>query len=133
MARTPRRKTETIEDATPLIPSIVADGVIQEVQTMAAGVGGETGAAIVSQLDDEEGRRSILVDLVRKADECFAGSPSFRKKIEGANGREVLYAFMRHWVSSHFMQTMGSQSRAVLTEDYANGNPPAERPMAPRP
>lgn len=75
-----------IDSDTPILPFIVADGVVSQ---LAAYLGQELPAGYAERLTVE-------------ADRIYAANPRFRKTIraDGNKGRDALYAFMRHWLSA---------------------------------
>ena len=73
-----------IEKDTPLLPEVVADSVL-----------GEASRFLGKDLPDE-----WVVLLADKCEGCYnAKNPQFKRKMKGANGREWLYSFMRHWLT----------------------------------
>ena len=80
---------KTIEESTPLLPDVVASLVCAE----------------VSPLID---RHPVAVDpaasLAERAEVHFQRNPEFRKRISGKDGREYLYAFMRHWLAGMLLK-----------------------------
>lgn len=79
-----------IEDDTPIVPWIVADGVIIDAQH---GLGRPL---------SEKMELSLANGLVKKAQVVYKNNESFRKKIRarGNKGRDTLYAFMHHWLAA---------------------------------
>ena len=95
MPRKQAAKIGRIEDDTPILPYAVADSVINEVDRCVP-------------LHMSIGEQRALVDkLADHADAIYARNESFRKKIRGRGdtGRDYLYAFMRHWLSSELKKT----------------------------
>lgn len=84
------RRVGRIEDDTPIMPHIVADAVIAEVDR-----------CVPMDLSASE-ERAIADRLADRADQVYARNESFRRKIRAAGnrGRDALYAYMRHWLAS---------------------------------
>lgn len=79
-----------IEDDTPILPHIVADAVIGEVERCTP-----------LELSTAE-ERDLADRLADRANAVYAKNDRFRRKIRGRGdlGRDALYAFMRHWLAS---------------------------------
>jgi hypothetical protein len=82
-ARNARR--QSMEDATALIPEVVADAVIGEVESYVGGDGS------LRQYADE---------LADRARAIYGANAEFAKKLRRESGRDTLYMFMRHWLAS---------------------------------
>lgn len=103
------RKIGTIEESTPLLPYVVADCVIGEVET---------------HVNDciPFGDHEKLADyLTTKMNHLFQVNETFRKKIRGNSGREYLYCFMRHWLSAELYKRPGMREK--IPAHFANGLP----------
>lgn len=90
MAR--KHKIGRIEDDTPLLPWVVADSVIGEVE----------------QCHGELRNRDAIADrLADRADRIYQRNERFRKTMRsrGNTGRDMLYSFMRHWLSADLKKT----------------------------
>lgn len=111
--RTQPIKTK-IEDDTPIVPWIVADSVIREIERYLwpDGSQGLRGPSASNDLAD------ILAD---KANRVYQHNPAFRKAIRskrGNYGRDYLYSFMRHWVAGECLD------RGIrVPASFANGAP----------
>lgn len=97
---TPKKKTasekilriHTIEEDTPIIPGAVAESVLAE----------------ASRLLDIDLSPDLTEWLSGYATAVYANNPKFRKAINseanhGNAGRDTLYAYMRHWLSSEIL------------------------------
>ena len=93
---------KTIEEATPLLPIIIASNVREEVRHLNPGQG-------------------AVERLAARAEEHYRNSVEFRRKLRGAKGREWLYAFMRHWLAAELVKA--GCAREALPEGWANGQP----------
>jgi len=80
-----KRQAKSMEDATALIPEVVADAVIGEVESYVGGDGS------LRQYADE---------LADRARAIYGANADFAKKLRRESGRETLYSFMRHWLAS---------------------------------
>ena len=63
--------------------------------------------------------------LAFRAHRCYAHSPSFREKIRrpGERGRDLLYVFMRHWLTAQLLAER-PDLHAQLPPRYALGEAP---------
>ena len=94
-------KTKSIEEATSIIPDVVAESVVEK-----------AAALLDTQLDIP----TLSGYLVGHAESTYAANPSFRKKINsGANGgnagRDNLYIYMQHWLSSKLLRDSNRNPR----------------------
>ena len=96
---------KTIEQATPLLPLIIASNVVAE----------------VSELVTRHVGNKAAENLAERAENHFQKTPTFRKKILGDSGREHLYAFMRHWLAG--MLLAAGCPRNEIPTGWANGQP----------
>lgn len=96
---------KTIEQATPLLPLIIASNVVAEVPELVTRHVGNKAAE----------------SLAERAETHFQKTPTFRKKILGDSGREHLYAFMRHWLAG--MLLAAGCPRNEIPTGWANGQP----------
>ena len=94
----------TVEEDTPLIPSIIAETVVSEAGDL---------IHYLNPTDPAEAR------LVRRAGDCYQAGGSFARKMRGAEGREWLYAFMRHWLTAMLLDA--GCPRDKINPDWANG------------
>lgn len=74
----------SIENDTPIIPWIVADTIVNEVFHSA----------------NYELPPNIVDRLAEKAEVVYKKNVYFRRKIQSDDGRDILYAFMRHWLAA---------------------------------
>lgn len=93
----------SIENDTPLLPVVVADAVVREVEQF----GGELA-----------NRDSLVTILADKAETIYQNNPRFRRRIRAVYGREYLYAFMRHWLTG---ELSGYVNGKKLPESFAVG------------
>ncbi len=108
------RRIGRIEDDTPILPYVVADGVVEEVERF---------------LGKRIRNREAAVDyLAGRADATYRANKRFRKRIRGRgdSGLDWLFSFMRHWLSAwmlkHDRKTYESIPKFQRTE-FANGLP----------
>jgi len=109
-APTKRSRARRIEDDTPILPYAVADSVIGEVESY-------TG-------DEIPDKRALADHLGDRADEVYQSNERFRRQIraKGDKGRDQLYVFMRHWLSSELKQHHPEIFRK-LPQSFWNGEP----------
>jgi hypothetical protein len=81
----PNARRQSMEDATALLPEVVADAVIGEVESYVGGDGS------LRQYADELGDRARAI---------YGANADFAKKLRRESGRETLYSFMRHWLAA---------------------------------
>ena len=101
-------KTYDIERDTPLLPHIIADSVIGELE---------------KHLDQDLPERDSLERLLCiRAAGCYGANQHFRRLVRGAgnSGRDYLYCFMRHWLSGLLLE-QGSGWRQRIPESFMNG------------
>lgn len=103
-------KVRKIEDDTPLMPWVVADCVIRELEMYLYPKGdqGLRGPSASHDLAD------VLAD---KANTVYQRNPRFREWMRGKHGRDYLYTFMRHWLSAEVKDRFGIR----VPESFANG------------
>lgn len=89
----------SIFEDTPLIPEIVAESVCEEMR--------ET-------LDRFQFDTRPELALCERAERHYSENKSFSRKIRGRNGREFLYAFMRHWLAGMLLKA-GAQRGEIPT------------------
>ncbi|HSX23393.1 MAG TPA: hypothetical protein VLE97_11520 [Gaiellaceae bacterium] len=89
------RSVGRIEGDTPILPHIVADAVIGEIERCTP-----------LELSAAE-ERDLADRLADRANAIYANNDRFRRKIRarGNAGRDALYAFMRHWIASELKKT----------------------------
>lgn len=105
-----KRKYDMTKD-TPILPWIVADTVLDEVQAC-------------FPLDLPDGGREMANRLSDQAERIYAANARFRKHIRarGNQGREYLRMFMRHWASAE-IQECCPQVYRQLPDDFKMGRP----------
>lgn len=97
---------KSIAEDTPIIPDMVADAVVREVELW-------SGAELPA--------RSVLVQvLVDRAETVYQNNDRFRRSIrsQGNKGRDTLYAFMRHWLTGQVNWYVNGKR---LPDSFANG------------
>lgn len=104
------KKIGKIEDDTAIMPWIVADAVIREAEQH-----------VGEQLPMDEYAERLSND----AQAIYENNESFRKKIrseadDGRAGRDNLYMYMRHWLSSMILKDKPALARRIPA-DFANG------------
>ena len=98
-----RIKKAKINKDTPIIPSIVADQVIQEVTAwFFHGSGDDDPAEDIWKI-----KKKLVKDLVKQAEADYKSKPAFAKKLNGAGnkGRDFLYTFMRRNLAATLKKT----------------------------
>lgn len=99
----------SIEEDTSIIPEIVAEQVIQEANHL-------LNTDLLEDVDSD-----LIGYLAGYANATYANSKDFHKKINsnadrGNAGRDWLYAFMKHWLSSEILRrNPDPQIRHILT------------------
>lgn len=119
-------------DETSLVLEVVAENVAREAASLVRKAARQS-REDYSFYDFMRPRSGIFRDqydpvnyLVNYALTVYANNASFRKKLQRESGREVLYAYMRHWISAEILKrTKSLILRAYLTEltSFANGEP----------
>jgi len=109
-ARSNPAKFASIEHDTPIMPLVVADTVIEEVERY-----------LNVTLPK---RRKIADALAGRAEELYQYNADWRKKMlaKGNIGRDTLYSFMRHWLASTLQRQQPAMYRR-LPASFANGEP----------
>jgi hypothetical protein len=105
--------TSLIEDDTPIMPWVVADSVIREIERYLWPTG-DCG------LRGPQSAEDLTEKLAGKANTIYQRNEQFRRKIRGNGnaGRDYLYMFMRHWVAGE------CKDRGLKVPDsFANGLP----------
>jgi hypothetical protein len=114
--RNAKQKTpKNIEDETPILPWIVADAVISELETHLA-----------CPLRGPECSHELADMLSDHANKIYKHNEQFRKRIRskadgGDAGRDWLYAFMRHWLTA--VAIMRGIRRERIPAEFAIGKP----------
>lgn len=98
-----------IKEKTDILPHVVADMVCME----------------VCRFTDSEKPMGFSEALTERAERCFAKGGQFAKLLKRRDGRDTLYAFMRHWVSAMVKETMGDGAYKKLPATYCVGVEPA--------
>ena len=108
--RSPKKPVGGIEDDTSIMPHIVADSVISEVELY-------TGIEVPD-------KRVLADHLADRADDVYKNDERFRGQIraKGNRGRDQLYVFMRHWLSSE-LKKHHPEIFQKLPASFANGEP----------
>jgi hypothetical protein len=109
------RKPKLIEDETPILPWVVADAVISELETHLA-----------CSLRGPDCSHELADMLSDRANAIYQRNPQFRKRIrsnaDGGNaGRDWLYAFMRHWLTAEAIKRGIRRER--IPAEFAIGKP----------
>lgn len=109
-ARRGKKPVGKIEDETPIMPIVIADSVIREL--LAFGI----------ELPNPD---EYADELATRADTAYQHNDDFRKKIRSAGnaGRDWLYAFMRHWLSS-LVQKKDRAAYAKISPEFRMGHEP---------
>jgi hypothetical protein len=103
-----------IEDDTAILPWVVADCVIREIERY-LWPKGDQGLRGPNASDD------LADKLAEKANTVYQHNKRFRKAIRSKNGnygRDYLYSFMRHWVAGECLDRGLS-----VPASFANGAP----------
>lgn len=95
----------SIEETTDLIPEVIADNIAAEARSFTRAVPADA-----------------PIFLAARARRHWANNPHFRLKLCRPDGREILYAFMRHWLAAHMLDT--GTPRAEIPERWSNGGAP---------
>ena len=100
-----------IEAETVLLPELIAEGVCAEVWDLV----GQDGAAF------EVAARH----LSERAEAVYTRNTDFARKLRGRgnSGRDLLWAFMRHWLAGYVKRTFGTMAFSRLPPGFANGEP----------
>lgn len=91
-----------------LIPEVVAQTILQEVVV-----------ATEYQVADQPRLIEYLCERARRSAEA---NESTRRKLRGAQGREWLYSFMRHWLAAELDRTQPAVFRRLHAR-FAMGEP----------
>jgi hypothetical protein len=107
------RRTQSvgrIEDDTPILPYVVADSVIGEVENYTD-----------TEIPD---KRELADRLSDRADKVYQSDERFRRQIraKGNRGRDQLYVFMRHWLSAE-LKRIHPGIFHKLPQSFWNGEP----------
>ena len=72
------------------------------------------------ELSSSKKKDSYITQLTDRAETMYK-QPRWKKVIQskGNRGRDTLYSFMRHWISSQIQKSMG----ITLPQDFALGKP----------
>lgn len=101
-----RRRSEKGISSTGILPIVVAEGVVDEVQM---------------NLDVDLSADRYTERLVDEAERIYAHNKDFQKKIRaGGRGRDTLWAFMRHWLSSYLRKDHPEVFRR-LPQEFLSG------------
>lgn len=105
---TPSLGLDTLDLDTALMPEIIADSVCREV---------------ASYLDDESllnDEHALADTLAAKARAIYSANARFAKTLRASDGRDTLYAFMRHWLTAELRRV---RPAIRLPASFANGLP----------
>jgi hypothetical protein len=96
-------KTHRIEEETTILPDLIAEMVVQEVERFAGGEPLSNRAELISKLED-------------RAQRHYNADEKFREKVRNRQtwGRDWHYCFMRHWLA-------GEVPHLRLPASFANG------------
>lgn len=97
-------KGKRISDLTPILPNVVSDTVVQEINSFLK-------KEILTRQDAEH--------LAARAEDIFSKNVDFRKKVlaPGNKGRDFLRAFMKHWAVA-ILQKKNSELVKKLPSGY---------------
>jgi len=107
--RSRTRPARTICDDTSIIPEAVAEGVVEE-------------AVLLLNLDIAPDAQSELRHyLTGYAEAIYGHNPKFRSKVRseannGNAGRDYLYAYMRHWLTSKLLEFIPANDRSRIRQ-----------------
>ena len=107
-----KKPNAAIEDRTAILPYVVADCVLGELERYFGG----------APFAD---RDAIAEKLYETAQACYQNSESFAKKINSrglTTGRDWLYCFMRHWLTRE-MKVRHFSMYTKLPSRYCAGEP----------
>lgn len=104
----------TIEDDTGIVVEIAAEAVVNKAADL---LGRDLPADVLAAY------------LAGHAEATYQASPSFRKKVRsnadhGNRGRDLLYAFMQHWLSSKLVRESDGNPavrRALVDSGFSSG------------
>lgn len=118
-----------IADSTPILPLVIADCVVGEVENYLR--------------RDLPEREAFVTQLAETADQLYKHSPRWHRRIKGNLGRDYLYSFMRHWLSamlkdfwppfSHVPQTFWSGEQLPLAPRSGRHDSPKRRNAVKKP
>lgn len=80
----------SIEELTPIIPIAMAESVVDKAARL---------------LDEDLQNTTLAEQLVRTAETIFQHNKTFRKKVMATNGRDYLWGFMQHWLTSDLLES----------------------------
>lgn len=105
------KRGKLIEDRTAILPYVVADCVLGELERYFGGL-------------PFADRDAIAEKLYEKAQACYQSKGSqFQKKVDSKAGRDYLYTFMRHWLSGEIKDRYGDRAFEALPYRYCAGAP----------
>jgi hypothetical protein len=105
----PTGERHDIESDTSIIPDSLAETVLEDAARL-----------LGRPLDDE--RRRLIDHLVERAEHFHTGNPKFRKNVRseadhGNAGRDYLYGYMCHWISSELLKAHPSRRTRKMLVD----------------
>lgn len=103
-------KFTTLEEDTPIRSRIIAEVVVGEAEELLG----------FREIPDRE---SFVRELVDEQARLYQINQEWRRKMRagGNKGRDTLYAFMRHWLTSDVKRRIGLRAADKLGRDFANG------------
>lgn len=104
----------SIGQDTGIVPDVVAESVV------------EKAFKLIHETPDEREIGYYAGRLVEQAETLYHINPTFRRKIRsrGDAGRDALYSYMQHWISSRLLQDSGNRSdwrRALVDSGFSMG------------
>ena len=110
-------KKYKIEDDTSIVSIIVADVIVNEVGTFIA--------KKHKEMTDEYYKKEneMIAFLTKYQEGIYQNNSQWRKDMQskGVRGRDMLYCFMRHWLSSWLLNNMKSIYR-TLPDSFKMGH-----------
>jgi hypothetical protein len=110
-----KKTVRSIDEDTGIIPAAAAETVVEK-------------AARLTGMDSVTDREIgfYVGRLVETAETLYRTNLAFRKKLQasGNKGRDHLYAFMQHWISSMFLKDSGNDQkvrRALIDSGFSMG------------
>lgn len=96
---------EQFEDTTGLLPGLIADAVARE----------------LAELLKKEQPADLADYLTARTLAIATANRRFFKRLKAASGRDVLYAYARHWASAELARRFGRAYLAPLPAGYTVG------------
>lgn len=108
IAATKRAKVHDLESDTPILPDVVAERIVDEVEE-------HFGTNLST-------RKKLVEDLANRARTVYQNNTRFQKLMRGASALDHIDSFMRHWLST-MLKDQGHPLYAKLTSDFKRGLP----------